>query len=181
MVKEMRRAERRWRSHCKFLRRLKQDWNQHGWNWGPRWYERSYQLTPEAACSIWAGTDLCECFYDKKAQARFKDTPNTCNCWTCRNPRRVFAGKNSSALTFAERRAFLDDREDWHKRRWRRGWRSLKVQCRHCGITIGSRSVSLHSGDGRGPGELCRACEEAVSKVNFYWFNGKYMEFQKPA
>lgn len=182
MLKDMRRADRRWRSYCKFLRRLKLDWNQHGWNWGPRWYDRGYQLTPAASCSFWAKTDLCECFYDAKQQARFKDTPKHCACWSCRNPRRANAGKNSTALTFAEHRAFLDDREDWHKRRRRDGYRTIKSNCTRCGVMMGKGISRFHGRDlGYSPGSMCKLCREAVTKVTYYWFNGRYTEFNKPA
>lgn len=33
LSKDLRRAERRWRSHCVWMRRLKNDWATHGWNW----------------------------------------------------------------------------------------------------------------------------------------------------
>jgi hypothetical protein len=84
-------------------------------------------------------SDLCDCFDLKHPQAlRFKDTPNGCNCQQCDNPRHHYDGKNKEALTFAERRAFLDDREDWHKRRRRKGEHLFRVLCRDCGRHIGT-------------------------------------------
>ena len=81
LTKDKRRAERRWRSHCVWMRRLKNDWQTHGWNWN--WmsargtkYTR-FGLTEEAKCSIWAETTLCDCFWNPgfNGMARFKDTP----------------------------------------------------------------------------------------------------------
>lgn len=88
MFKSRKRAERRWRSYHKFIRRLKQDWAEHGWRRDPVGpYYRS--LNPD-----WDGTSLCECFYSEKAQARFKDTPNSCDCWQCANPRKPTKERN---------------------------------------------------------------------------------------
>jgi hypothetical protein len=64
------------------MRRLKDDWNSHRWNWN--WMSsRAYKythfgLTPAAACSIWAQTTLCDCFWNPgfKGMGRFKDTPH---------------------------------------------------------------------------------------------------------
>jgi hypothetical protein len=82
LTKDMRRAERRWRSHCVWMRRLKNDWATHGWNWN--WMSsRRYQytrlgVTAEAACSIWAKTTLCDCFWNPgfAGMGRFKNTPH---------------------------------------------------------------------------------------------------------
>lgn len=76
--KEMRRADRRWRSYCVWMRRLKNDWATHGWNWNYRWTRRGWPQQTEKSCSIWAETTLCECFYDPsfKGMSRFKDTPS---------------------------------------------------------------------------------------------------------
>lgn len=73
-LKDRRRAERRWRSRCKFIRRLKTDWWDHGLGWSPRQYP--VPLLGSSAFSPWSWTTLCPCFYDPKAQARFKDTPS---------------------------------------------------------------------------------------------------------
>jgi len=67
--KSKKRADRRWRSKHKFLKRLKSDWNDHGWRRDPRPFYRVVRSPNDD------GTTLCPCFYDPKAQARFKDTP----------------------------------------------------------------------------------------------------------
>lgn len=176
--KDMRRSQRRWRSRCVFMRRLKRDWNEHGWNWGPRWYTRSWTQTTDAACSFWAQTDLCECFYDPKAQARFKDTPKTCSCWSCGNPRRAFAGKNSSALTRAEKIAFMDDREDWKKPKRREGVRMVKYQCSRCGFLLGSGPLKFGAWKTLNT-SLCEGCHKIMAGRSVYWFNGKRLEYEE--
>lgn len=67
------------------MRRLKEDFNQH--------YN---QLD-------------CPCRYDKKVQARMADTPKAHSCYQCDNPRKVFKGKKSAALTFQELKANILD------------------------------------------------------------------------
>ena len=130
------RGDRRWRSFKKWMRRLKVDWNDHGWKRDPR---PIYDWSKDGKlCVIGWGDSLCGCFDLRNKQAlRFKDTPNGCNCRDCDNPRHVYDGKNLSALTFAERRAFLDDREDWSKRKRREGAKLTKVSCYDCGRQIG--------------------------------------------
>lgn len=135
MEKSRKRAERRWRSWCTWMRRLKVDWNEHGWRWSPRpqfgWVGTEWKILG------WK-SDLCKCFELTSRQAtRFKDTPNGCNCMGCANPRRAYAGRSSSELTFTEQRVFLDDTEDWSKRKRRPGIRLTKVLCRTCGRQIG--------------------------------------------
>jgi hypothetical protein len=129
------RGDRRWRSYKKWIRRLKVDWNEHGWQWSPRpqfgWVGSEWKILG------WQ-SDLCGCFDLRNKQAlRFKDTPNGCGCMSCANPRRAYDGRSSSALTFAEQRAFLDDREDWSKRKRREGGKLTKVTCFGCGRQIG--------------------------------------------
>lgn len=135
MEKPRTRALRRWRSFTKWMRRLKRDWNEHGWQWDPR---PNYEwVGPDLKIVGWR-SNLCECFDLANREAtRFKDTPNGCNCQSCANPRRANDGRTSSALTLAERRAFLDDSEDWSKRKRRKGMRLAKVNCRDCGRQIG--------------------------------------------
>jgi hypothetical protein len=82
LTKDKRRAERRWRSHCVWMRRLKDDWATHGWNW--QWTaNRPFKFThggiaKSAECSIWAETTLCDCFWNPafSGMGRFKDTPH---------------------------------------------------------------------------------------------------------
>lgn len=82
------RAERRFNQYVKQQRRLKEDQAQHG--------GRAAMNDPRGS--------YCPCFDDKRAQARFKDTPTPCSDpWCCGNPRRY--GK-SERLTLQERRVF---------------------------------------------------------------------------
>jgi hypothetical protein len=130
------RGDRRWRSFKKWFRRLRVDWNDHGWKRDPR---PIYDTRNGKFCVVGWGDTLCGCFDLKDKQAlRFKDTPNGCNCRQCDNPRHQYDGKNLEALTFAERRAFLDDREDWSKRKRREGQHLFRVLCRDCGRHIGT-------------------------------------------
>ncbi len=74
LSKNRKRAERRWRGFCTWMRRLKVDWAEHG---------RQYSMRP---VFDWSGPDpkkvlgwnstLCRCFDLKNREAtRFKDTP----------------------------------------------------------------------------------------------------------
>lgn len=47
-------------------------------------------------------------FLDVKAK-KFSRSRFGCNCGLCRNPRKQYRGKNSAALTFAERRVEADE------------------------------------------------------------------------
>jgi len=135
MEKSRKRAERRWRSWCTWMRRLKGDQATHSGPWSPKY---SYEDGSCKLVSFGDRTSLCACFDLTSRQAtRFKDTPNGCNCQSCANPRRSYDGRSSSALTFAEQRAFLDDREDWSRRKRREGIRFCKVNCIGCGRQIG--------------------------------------------
>lgn len=135
MEKPRDRAERRWRSFTKWMRRLRSDWNDHGWRRDP---VPKYDWRDGRLCLIGWSDSLCGCFDLKDMQAlRFKDTPNGCNCRGCDNPRHVYDGKMKESLTLHERRAFLDDREDWRKRKRREGSRIVSVSCMRCGRSIG--------------------------------------------
>lgn len=68
------RAYRRHQTARHMNRRLKEDRNQH------------YR-------------DLdCACWSDPRAMAFFKEQPKRCSCWMCRNPRRVFKGKDTTTV-----------------------------------------------------------------------------------
>lgn len=149
MGKSRKRADRRWRSYHKFIRRLKQDWWEHGWRRDPA--PRMYSSNPN-----WDGTTLCTCFYDKKAQARFKDTPNSCGCWQCANPRRANAGKKSEELTVHELR-INQTRDDFHVRKRRDGFHKVKISCSSCGILI--KIVEVRNGHNPSRIELCDRCD----------------------
>jgi len=116
MDKDTRRGVRRWRSYTKFMRRLKRDWNDHGWARGLD------------------GKELCDCFdLTSKAAIRFKDTPKPVNCRCCSNQRRW--GKGDERLTIEERRVFQPD-ESWHKKHRRDGTHPVKVICSRCGFHL---------------------------------------------
>lgn len=124
------------------MRRLKRDWNEHGWNWLPRPYNfLKWGLSGVALKSPWADTTLCDCFYDPKAMARFKDTPKGCSCAGCGNPRKWFDGRSREALTLQERVANIGDREEWSIRKRRKGTHRKNLLCGRCGRLVGSVMV----------------------------------------
>ncbi len=125
LTKDMRRAERRWRSHCVWIRRLKVDWASHGWNWNWMSSRRSFTrlgIAPSAQCSIWNQTTLCDCFWNPgfAGMGRFKDTPHPkCTSYEC-HPREYSHGKESRPIQEwrEEARAWGDEgREDFGVRR----------------------------------------------------------------
>lgn len=122
MEKSMKRADRRWRSHCAWMRRLRNDWATHGWNWQwmsnrPRAYQR-LGIAEEAKCSIWAQTTLCDCFWNPgfNGSGRFKDTPTA-----GRRKELHFElgpkGDPRGGVTIQEVRCEEVVREDWHSRK----------------------------------------------------------------
>ena len=164
MEKPRKRAERRWRSFRKWMRRLKADQATHVGPWSPK-----YSWDKNGVCTLVSygdRTSLCECFDLTSRQAtRFKDTPNGCNCWSCANPRRTFDGRSKESLTFQERKVFLGDREDWGKRKRRNGWRMVNIPCVRCGRT--TCRVAVKYGKNRysafiaaDRGRLCKLCSE---------------------
>lgn len=124
LTKDMRRAERRWRSYCVWMRRLKNDWATHGWNWNWMSARRiSYTiqgLTPAAQCSIWAKTTLCDCFWNPgfSGKARFKDTPHPRCGYEC-HPEYGHGIESRPIQEWREKdRAMGDDtRQDWKRPR----------------------------------------------------------------
>lgn len=172
LFKDRRRAERRWRSHYKFIRRLRSDWNDHGWKQNPVWlaWEKTWTTT------------LCECFYDPgmRGWARFKDTPHrSCSIYEC-NPRNYTHGLESRPIQ--EWRAAPIEREDFHSRKRRRGlvvW--LHKACIRCGRSMGRERHVVGEYD-RGRGDVvCWGCTHETRMKTVYGFNGKRQEFDKPA
>lgn len=152
--KDTRRADRRWRSRCKFIRRLKTDWNDHRWNWNYLTYPRSrVGITPEAACSFWAGTNLCGCFWNPKEMARFKDTP------TGRHSNRE-CGCVDHAIEYKEEQCLPVAREDWHKKKSREGVRLAKLSCMKCGILLCKKWVEFGKSVIREGAYHCEACDK---------------------
>lgn len=128
MEKSRKRAERRWRSYCVWMRRLRRDWNEHGWQRNPIGPWRTFQVD---------GTSLCNCFFLDHPQAyRFKNTPADCACSQCQNPRRFYAGKRANELTVAERREAQGDRTWFGRRKRRRTVLLKKLRCT-CGYVLG--------------------------------------------
>ena len=176
-TKDLRRGERRWRSYTKFMRRLRRDWNEHRWNWNPRKYPR-YGLTPQGACSIWADTDLCPCFYDPgmAGWARFKDTPHrSCSGYEC-DPRRATHGVASR--TIQEWRSEEVVRENYHVRNRRDGIRLVKQTCIRCGFLIKKRWVRFGDFISHWNDE-CPACAERMKRKTSYWRGNQLLEFDK--
>lgn len=167
MEKPRIRAERRWRSFTKWMRRLRADWNDHGWRRDP---VPMYEWKDGKSCIVGWKDSLCGCFDLRNKQAlRFKDTPNGCNCSSCINPRRGYDGKNSQALTFAERREFLGDQEDWRKRKRRPGHHLFRILCRECGRQIGkvwvkNRESAFKKVRDMGWDRRCDSCRERRRK-----------------
>jgi len=168
-TKDRRRAERRWRSHCVWIRRLKVDWATHGWNW--QWLDnRPYRFThfgvaKKAECSIWAKTTLCDCFWNPgfAGMGRFKDTPHPkCHSYEC-NPREYTHGKESRPIQEwrEEARAWGDEgRDDFSVRRRDPGRMILVRQTCVCGYlirTLWKPSAEISWRDKRGD-ERCPDC-----------------------
>lgn len=139
MEKSYKRRERRWRSYKKWMRRLKTDWNEHGWRRDPQpireWVGGEWKIV------AWKDS-LCGCFDLKNPQAlRFKDTPNGCNCWQCANPRKTFDGKSKSALTRQElvQNAIDSGREYFNRKKkaTRGAIFQYKLRCVTCGFFLG--------------------------------------------
>lgn len=74
MEKSRKRAERRWRSYCTWMRRLKRDWRDHGRGSYPVPLYDFVGGIPQVTGWV---SSLCACFDLKNREAlRFKDTPN---------------------------------------------------------------------------------------------------------
>jgi hypothetical protein len=134
MDKSMKRAERRWRSHCVWMRRLRVDWATHGWQ---------YNLVPQYD---WGGPDpkkilgwrstLCACFELTNREAtRFKDTPT--------GNESLAAYRKSDGYHLKEvweSRKLEVERPHFGKPKKYRlrdaGMRTFRVQCSACGFLI---------------------------------------------
>lgn len=167
----MRRAERRWKSYCVWMRRLRQDQNEHGtqWNWDERPHDKHW-LSPEGRCSIWAKTDLCACFYDPKTMARFRNTPTgshsnrSCGCkWDPPTEKRRILRKLPL------------EREEWgrRKRRWGLAVR-YHQSCLRCGRSVGHVWHIVGRGGMDRWHHRCRYCEE--KKQREIWVNGRRID-----
>jgi hypothetical protein len=169
--KDKRRAERRWRSFHKWMRRLRSDWNDHGWKRDPV-YRREMVDGKLVTCEA-IGTTLCDCFNLRHMQAlRFKDTPTGGH-----SKRRC--GCSEPPLEYKEERK-LEARDDWHKRKRREGERRVRRFCGRCGVLLGwytarfgeGVSWTVRSGN-------CESCERTLAEKSVYWLNGRRQEFDK--
>jgi hypothetical protein len=171
--KGMRRAERRWRSHCVWMRRLRHDWATHGWNWNYLWIRPGRYSSEKASCSIWAETTLCECFYDPsfKGMGRFKDTPSM------GHRQRSCNGKDGDRINEYKAEQQLEVEKELHgtsqrlrKRLHRQEPRRMKVTCL-CGYVVGHVMVkygeSKYTAISRKYGDRhpkCPNCDERMKK-----------------
>ncbi len=167
--KEMRRAERRWRSHHVWMRRLKHDWATHGWQYNIR-PVYDYSRGSENRTIIGWRDDLCGCFDLRNKQAlRFKDTPSG------NHRQRSCNGKDGDRLNEikAERRLEVERENYGTDRRHQKRIRLqkpvvAKIKC-SCGFFLGRimvwfgeskwTAISRNFGD-RFP--RCRDCKEKV-------------------
>lgn len=169
LQKDMRRAERRWRSYHKWMRRLRSDWNDHGWKRDPRY---SWRVVDGVSTCQVVGTTLCECFDLRHMQAlRFKDTPTGGH-----SKRRC--GCSEPPLEYKEER-ILEARDDWHKRHRREGTWIKKWLCSRCGFLMGKGPVEFNTQRSWGvSGAMCEGCCKIMAKRSVYWFNGRRQEFE---
>lgn len=125
LEKSRKRALRRWRSWCVWMRRLRGDWNDHGWKRNPI---PGYYLHQRD------GTTLCNCFFlDHKEAYRFKDTPNPGSF-----RRKDFSRYREFGDPIQERR-LVEVRErpfpSWKYPRNRREY-AVRQSCTRCGVMI---------------------------------------------
>lgn len=140
MEKSKKRGERRWRSYCTWMRRLKGDWATHG--------RGSYpvpiygdKFVGGRLCVIGFRDSLCECFDLRNKQAlRFKDTPNTGSFR--RKDWDKYRTKRRDNVPIQERRSTPIDREYYAPRKRRRVVFQEKVKC-SCGYFLGFRTVEV--------------------------------------
>lgn len=167
--KDMRRAERRWRSYHKWMRRLRSDWNDHGWKRDPRY---SWRIENGVQTCEVVGTTLCDCFNLLHPQAlRFKDTP------TGRHSKRK-CGCSEPPLEYKEERKLEVRRESYQRRKRREGERIDKVICSRCGFLLYSCPVKFGVGKSYN-NLLCEGCSRIMAQRSVYWFNGRRQEFER--
>jgi len=150
LEKSKKRALRRWRSWCVWMRRLRGDWNSHGWKRDPIGPYLSGQRD---------GTRLCNCFFlDHKEALRFKNTPN----------RDSFSRKDRSKYRefgdpFQERRLDPPSRSPHHSGGYPRNRRVhfVNQSCGTCGAFIERVRADARSYVAR-----CRSCELQSKVLN---------------
>jgi hypothetical protein len=142
--KSKKRALRRWRSWCVWMRRLRGDWNDHGWKRNPPpWYDGSSWRRD--------GTTLCNCFFlDHREAYRFKNTPNGDSFF-----RKDFGKYREFGDPIQERRLEDVPERVAHSGNYPRNRRAhiVNQSCRVCGVLIGR--VPAHARTW----ETCKACK----------------------
>jgi len=144
LTKEKRRAERRWRSFHAWMRRLQDDWWNHGSRLNPRGVYRHMRET--GVCVIkrgenWTDKYHCECFqFNLQGSYRFKDTP------TGNQSEAEYRRKDGYHLQreWEERNAKDDEyvrQPGPRKRRHREGTHPYRVLCFGCGFLLGIAQV----------------------------------------
>lgn len=127
LSKSRKRAVRRWRSYCTWMRRLRGDWNMHGWKQDPiPMY--SWETGKMEFCG-WRNS-LCGCFDLTNKQAlRFKDTPNERSF--DRKDWDKYRNGRGERIPIQERRAVPVEREYWSKRKRNGGvfWDRVRCGC----------------------------------------------------
>lgn len=131
--KDKRRALRRWRSRCVWFRRLRVDWNEHGWKRNPRY---DYDWSGKEVCRVLSDkTSLCECFdLTNREATRFKDTPNGSSFMRRDNDK--YRDKRSSHVPIQEKRITHVEREYFAKpKKYRKPpkFKVYRLACRRCG------------------------------------------------
>ena len=158
LTKDLRRGDRRWRSYCVWMRRLKNDWATHGWQYSIRpvfdW------SGPDPKKVVGWTNDLCRCFDLKNKEAlRFKDTPtgNESQAAFRRND-----GYHDQEI-WEERNAEGDEARPVKERRDRRkGTHPFRVRC-NCGFLLEIIEVENGSWYRR---DWTRRCEDCQRKEN---------------
>lgn len=164
--KDMRRAERRWRSYSKFIRRLRGDQVQHGRRWSPRRIPVTLLNSP-ASDSPLRYTTLCTCFYCPKEQARFKDTP------TGSYSRRKWRESEGWLSCSDERRLEAPEEHGKGRRDRRRGLIvRLHRACLRCGRSLGRIRHVVGEFDTAGMNVVCWECDYRDTRP-IVWINGR--------
>lgn len=169
LTKEKRRAERRWRSHHVWMRRLRNDWATHGWQYNIR-PVYDYSRGVENRTVVGWRDDLCGCFDLRNMQAlRFKDTPSG------RHRQRECNGTDGDRINEYKDEQRLEVGRETHgtNKRLRKRMRLRKpvvekVKC-GCGFLLGRVMVwfgeSKHAAISRNFGDKfpkCRDCKERM-------------------
>lgn len=167
LIKDKRRAERRWRSFHAWMRRLQDDWWTHGSRLNPRGIYLHMKET--GVCSIkrsdnWRDRYHCACFdFEKSGNYQFKDTPHPRCGYECRPEYSHGLERRPIQEWREEGRAWGDEgREDFHVRRRDPDRMILVRQKCICGYlmdTFWKRAEDVHWGDKRSE-KYCPDCKK---------------------